>query len=92
MPSRHLLVVGLLVFTALRAVADEKVTFNEHIRPILSNNCFACHGSDARHREARLRLDTAEGATAERNGIQAIVPGDWEKSELWQRITFLRCG
>jgi hypothetical protein len=72
---------------SIRALADEKVTFNEHIRPILSNNCFACHGSDEKHREAKRRLDTAAGATAEREGIRAIVPGDLKKSELWLRIT-----
>ena len=32
---------------SIRALADEKVTFNEHIRPIFADNCFACHGKDA---------------------------------------------
>ncbi len=71
----------------IASAAEEKVTFNEHIRPILADNCFACHGSDAAHREAKLRLDVAEGALAEREGIRAIVPGDLENSELWHRIT-----
>ena len=68
------------------ALADEPIPFNEHIRPILANNCFACHGVDAAHRKAKLRLDTAEGATAEKNGLRAITPGDLEKSEIWHRI------
>src|SRR3954471_15160441 len=72
---------------AVRVIAQENVTFNEHIRPILADNCFACHGVDASHRKAKLRLDTAAGATADRDGVRAIVPGDLEKSELWQRIT-----
>ncbi len=73
-----------LLPTVLRA--EDKVTFNEHIRPILAENCFACHGSDAAHRKAKLRLDLASGATAERDGVRAIVPGNVAKSELWQRI------
>ncbi len=85
---RFRLLVLILVF-ALRTVAAEsgRVTFNEHIRPILSANCYKCHGSDAEHREANLRLDTAAGATAERKGVRAIVPGDLENSELWHRVT-----
>ncbi|MES2692218.1 MAG: PSD1 and planctomycete cytochrome C domain-containing protein [Verrucomicrobiota bacterium] len=71
---------------ATAVAAEEKITFNEHIRPILADNCFACHGSDAGHRKAKLRLDSAEGATREKDGIRAIVPGDLEKSEAWLRI------
>ncbi|MSU64612.1 MAG: DUF1553 domain-containing protein [Opitutus sp.] len=67
-------------------VAEEKVTFNEHIRPILAENCFYCHGQDPNHRKAKRRLDLPEGATAETKGIRAIVPGDLENSELWLRI------
>ncbi|MGH7955880.1 MAG: c-type cytochrome domain-containing protein, partial [Opitutaceae bacterium] len=81
----------LLTFCCLfsaSGLAQEKVTFNEHIRPILSDNCFACHGKDATHREAKLRLDIAEGAIATRGeGLPAITPGQLEKSELWWRIT-----
>ncbi len=66
--------------------ADEKVTFNEHIRPILAENCFYCHGKDPNHRKAQRRLDMPEGATAETKGVRAIVPGDLENSELWRRI------
>ncbi|MEO6245055.1 MAG: DUF1549 domain-containing protein, partial [Opitutaceae bacterium] len=80
---RQLFLLALFPF-ALRA--EEKVTFNQQIRPILAENCFACHGSDASHRKAKLRLDLASGATAERDGVRAIVPGDVANSELWQRI------
>lgn len=68
------------------AHAQAAVTYNEHIRPILADNCFACHGADASKREAKLRLDQPESAMAERKGIRAIVPGNLEESELWQRI------
>jgi len=76
----------LALIGTVPALADERVTFNEHIRPILADNCFACHGVDASHRKAKLRLDIAAGATAERDGTRAITPGDLAQSELWQRI------
>lgn len=70
------------------ALADQAIQFNRDIRPILSDNCFACHGFDAKHRKADLRLDNAEGATAKtKEGKSAIVPGDPTNSELWRRIT-----
>lgn len=86
MTSFRRLAALALSATATVCAADEKVSYNEHIRPILANNCFACHGVDAAHRKAKLRLDTFEGATAERDGIRALVPGNPAKSELWQRI------
>jgi hypothetical protein len=66
--------------------AGEDIRFNRDVRPILSDNCFACHGQDAKKRKAKLRLDQSEGALAERDGVRAIVPGDLEQSELWARI------
>ncbi|MEY3949342.1 MAG: hypothetical protein RJB43_697, partial [Verrucomicrobiota bacterium] len=75
----------LLVATGLMA-ADAKLDFNRDVRPILSDNCFACHGFDAKKRKGKLRLDTAEGAIALKDGIQAVKPGDPEASELIKRI------
>jgi len=60
----------------------DRIEYNRDIRPILSENCFACHGYDDQTREAGLRLDM-EAAAHE----SAIVPGDREASELWLRIT-----
>ncbi|HEY2251977.1 MAG TPA: DUF1549 domain-containing protein, partial [Planctomycetaceae bacterium] len=63
------------------------ISFNRDVRPILSENCFACHGFDAKQRKADLRLDLAEIAYAERDGDFPIKPGDLAKSDVWQRIT-----
>jgi hypothetical protein len=80
--------LALLLATACTALAAAggAVKFNEHIRPILSDKCFACHGFDEKHRKAELRLDTPEGAYAVKDGIQAIKPGDLAASEVWLRI------
>ena len=63
-----------------------KVSFNWEVRPILSEHCFSCHGFDAKHRKADLRLDTREGALADNDGVRAIIPGNPAKSELWKRL------
>ena len=66
--------------------ADD-VDFNRDIRPVLSRNCFACHGPDEKTLKADLRLDIREHALAKSKGVPAIVPGDRDKSELFARIT-----
>ena len=67
--------------------APARIDFNRQIRPLLSDKCFACHGPDEGQRQAKLRLDTKEGAFADRGGYQVIVPGDRSKSRLFQRIS-----
>jgi len=68
--------------------AEEPINYNRDIRPILSNNCYQCHGPDEGERQAGLRLDIEESAKGELDsGETAIVPGDLEASALWQRVT-----
>ncbi len=67
----------------------QKLDYNIHIKPILSDKCFACHGPDEAKQEAGLRLDMAESAYAElpeTPGRWAISPGNLSKSELFHRI------
>src|SRR5215471_13093226 len=64
------------------------VDFNRDIRPIFSENCYACHGPDQNKRKAGLRLDKKEDAFRQlESGNYAIVPGDLAKSKLFYRIT-----
>jgi len=84
-----LVVATLGVGSSTRTVGSTNGTpqFNRDIRPILSDNCFACHGFDTKKRKAGLRLDTAEGAFAlNKDGKVAIKPGDLQGSEVWHRL------
>ena len=68
------------------AEARAPLRYGRDVRPILSDRCFTCHGPDANKRQAELRLDLRETATAARENGAAIVPGRPEESELWRRL------
>ena len=55
--------------------AGKSVDFDRDVRPILSENCFACHGPDRGKRKGKLRLDTRDDAFADRGGYHVLVPG-----------------
>ena len=83
-----LLVVLAVTVAATTAQSDEQIDFNQAVRPILAKYCLSCHGPDADHREAGLRLDVRAGAVGELDsGETAIVPGHSEQSALITRIT-----
>jgi cytochrome c553 len=73
--------LGAVVLAASHAAAGD-IEYNRDIRPILSENCFACHGPDSASRKADLRLDRREQAIA----AEAIVPSDAENSDLVFRV------
>ena len=66
----------------------QQLDFNFHVRPILADRCYKCHGPDNNTREANLRLDQASSAFGRlESGHRAFAKGSLRKSEAWQRIT-----
>ncbi|MGH9850146.1 MAG: PSD1 and planctomycete cytochrome C domain-containing protein [Blastocatellia bacterium] len=84
------LLILLVLLAPLASVvmsAAEPVRFGRDVAPILSANCFACHGPDEKHRQAGLRLDVEADAKAKRKSGLPIAPGEPEKSLILARLT-----
>ncbi|MBK8090511.1 MAG: DUF1549 domain-containing protein [Verrucomicrobiaceae bacterium] len=81
---RPLLFITLapMAVSAAEQPLPAKIEFNRDVRPILSDNCFYCHGNDPKHREADLRLDLRDEAVK----AKAFLPGNAKDSELIARI------
>jgi hypothetical protein len=86
-PVLALLALPLAALAEPGAQKTIKVDFRRDVLPVLSKNCFHCHGPDDKAREAKLRLDVREDAIKDRDGIKAIVPGDPKLSEAIVRVT-----
>ena len=85
--SIHILLLLFASYSAVLAADAPSVDFQRDVRPILSDNCFQCHGPDPNTRMAGLRLDEKDAALAARPNGAAIVPGDPAASLLHRRIT-----
>jgi Protein of unknown function (DUF1553)/Protein of unknown function (DUF1549)/Planctomycete cytochrome C/Concanavalin A-like lectin/glucanases superfamily len=79
----------LLLFAALLPCGSgaAPVDYRRDVRPILAARCFACHGPDAAHRMANLRLDTVETFRQKRGAEPLVAPGDPQASLLYRRIS-----
>lgn len=85
---RYTYLSAVILCSAVTATAAEPISFNKHIRPILSDRCFVCHGPDSATREAGLRFDREDSSksTLEDSGKTAIVAGKPEASEMLARL------
>jgi len=84
--ARYLSALACCLVTVSVFAQDATVHFDRDIRPILSDNCYACHGPDEQSRESELRLDRKEAVVADIDGRIAVVPGRPAGSELIRRI------
>ena len=85
-PHHRCTLFAILSVLSSSLIGADRVDFNRDIRPLISNNCLACHGPDENERAAGLRLDTEDGSREDLGGYAAVVPGKPAKSELLSRL------
>jgi hypothetical protein len=84
-----MIVLGFLLAPASQAAGKpipQTIDFNRDIRPILSENCYFCHGPDHNKRKADLRFDTHDGLFSTIKDNHVVVPGHPEQSEIYTRV------
>ena len=88
MLSKHTqLSIACISLALSSSLAVDEISFNQDIKPILSDRCFKCHGPDAKNQDSEFRLDTRDQATADLGDeFFGIVPGNIEESDLHWRI------
>src|SRR5262245_56471612 len=85
---RHFALIITLLSAVPAVCADRGIQFNRDVRPILSDKCYGCHGTDAVAKKIPLRLDSEAAAKADLGGgRRAVVDGDAATSQLVRRIT-----
>lgn len=82
----RVLPAAVVFLSASSAVLAAALDFSRDVQPILSENCFHCHGPDANERKGGLRLDVEKDAKALKDGVSAISPGNSHASTLIERI------
>jgi hypothetical protein len=82
-----LLLLSLTAWSSQNIKAPAPIDFNRDIRPILSENCFKCHGPDPANRQAGLRLDQRDEAFSKHPAGTPLVPGKPNSSRVWLRIS-----
>ncbi|NOZ38696.1 MAG: DUF1553 domain-containing protein [Planctomycetes bacterium] len=82
----RLLFCAILIGFPTVSQAESPIDFDRDIKPILSDNCYHCHGPDSESREAELRLDQKDSVFSERDGYWIVQPGNLGESELIARL------
>ena len=79
-------VIAVFVLLGATFAAAQEIDFTRNVRPILSENCFHCHGPDPKARKGKLRLDEEQDVKRDRDGYTVVVPGESATSELYLRL------